>query len=380
MPRAEIAGGGFAGLTVATLLARAGWDTTVHERAPAIREIGAGLFITHNGLVAIERLGLLDELAPHGAQLTHAVALDRDGRTLTDVELTGCGRTWLFPRERLIDALHAAAERAGARIVTSSEIVSATPDALRLGDGRTVRADLVIGADGYRSTVRRTLGLQRTAHDLGTVSLRFLLPSRELCGDDVTRQYWSGPRRVAVTACSPTQTYVYFACPHGDESAWSGPSYLDTWRDSFPVLMPLFDELRTHEPYVGRYGLVRCRAWSSGNAALLGDAAHALAPTLGQGTNLAMVNACSLVEFVTKDRGPIAERLARWERRTRPVTDASQRWSSLIDWTTRYWPIAIESWRSPAISWLSGRGRGRFDIRAGSYVAPVELAAPVAGA
>jgi 2-polyprenyl-6-methoxyphenol hydroxylase-like FAD-dependent oxidoreductase len=370
--RAEIVGAGFAGLTAATLLARSGWRVRVHERADAVREIGAGLFITHNGLVAMEGLGVLTELQPRGSQLSGALAVDRHGTVVGEDHLEGLSRTWVFPRQALIQSLHGAAIRAGAEVITGSEVAGVTSGGeVRLAAGETRRADLVIGADGFRSVCRRALGLERHAGELGTVSLRFLIPGREHLTQDITRQHWSGHHRVALTACSSQATYVYFACPAVDRPAWESERYLDVWRRRFPMLRGLFDTLDDHSPYVGRYGIVRCRRWSAGQVALIGDAAHALAPTLGQGTNLAMVNATSLVAFATRGEGAMSSRLQAWERACRGVTDASQRWSSAIDWATRYWPEWAEDTRRPVIAWLSGRGRGRFDVRAGSRVAPV---------
>jgi 2-polyprenyl-6-methoxyphenol hydroxylase-like FAD-dependent oxidoreductase len=344
----------------------------VHERADAVREIGAGLFITHNGLVAMEGLGVLAELQPQGTQLQRALAVDRHGAVVAEDRLEGLSRTWVFPRQALIQALHRVAVDAGAEVVTGSEITDVTPGGEVLTAGAGARTgDLVIGADGFRSVCRRTLGLERHAGELGTVSLRFLIPGREHLPQDITRQHWSGHHRVALTACSPEATYVYFACPVGDRGAWESDGYLDAWRRRFPMLRELFDTLSHHPPYVGRYGIVRCRRWSAGRVALIGDAAHALAPTLGQGTNLAMVNATSLVAFATRGEGAMPSRLQGWEQACRGVTDASQRWSSAIDWATRYWPEWAEDTRRPVIAWLSGRGRGRFDVRAGSRVAPV---------
>src|SRR5256885_10141597 len=299
---AEIAGGGYAGLTMATLLAQRGWTVTVHERSGAVREIGAGIFLHNNGLVVLEEAGLMADLAPKGERLLRDRMVDHRGRVMQERDLSGPNtRRWSFPRQAPIEVLHGAARRAGVEIRTGSTIVAARSEGvLSDADGAEHGADLVIGADGHHSAVRTSLGLTRLERRLPTTSIRFLLPGRGLTPEPMSTEYWSRRRRIALAACGPVHTYCYMACPEGDGPGSEVPINVQSWCDHFPRLRDVFELLARSEPYKAYYSWVQANAWSRGKAALLGDAAHALPPTLGQGSNLAMSNARSLVTFLER--------------------------------------------------------------------------------
>jgi 2-polyprenyl-6-methoxyphenol hydroxylase-like FAD-dependent oxidoreductase len=351
---AEIAGGGYAGLMMATLLAQRGWTVTVHERSEAVREIGAGIFLHNNGLVVLEEAGLMEELAPKGERLLRDRMVDYRGRVMQERDLSGPNtRRWSFPRQAPIEVLYGAARRAGVEIRTGSAIRSARPEGALVGeDGREHRADLVLGADGHRSAARGSLGLTRLERRLPTTSIRFLLPGRDLTPEPVSTEYWSRRRRVALAACGPDHTYCYMACPEGDGPGSEVPIDVESWSDHFPQLRDVFELLRRSEPYKAYYSWVQAHAWSKGRAGLLGDAAHALPPTLGQGSNLAMSNARSLVTFLEgADDVPAA--LTAWERAVRPTTEATQTWARHYDRLTKYWPNPLSGVRARVI-WAFG--------------------------
>jgi 2-polyprenyl-6-methoxyphenol hydroxylase-like FAD-dependent oxidoreductase len=342
--RAEIAGAGFAGLTLATLLAERGWSVRVHERAERVREIGAGIFVHSNGLYVLEALGLMARLAERGAPLQTARVRDERGRALQDVRLEGPSRMWSFPRQAIIEELHAAALARGVEVRTGQTVQSAEPEGwLILEGGTRLQADLVVGADGHRSRVRDSLGLTMSQGFLSTTSTRYLLSGRDFAPEPATTEHWSGRRRIALAACGPMHTYIYMACPQSDERGAAQPLDVESWSASFPKLRPVFETLARNQSIQAPYSYARCTRWSRGRAAVVGDAAHAMAPTLGQAANLAMSNAWCLAARL-EDAPDIPAALVDWERRVRWVTDSTQKWARRYDAATKYWP----AWLSPA--------------------------------
>jgi 2-polyprenyl-6-methoxyphenol hydroxylase-like FAD-dependent oxidoreductase len=210
----------------------------------------------------------------------------------------------------------------------------------------------VLGADGHRSAVRSSLGLTSIERRLPTTSIRFLLDGRELTPDPASTENWSRRRRIALAACGPHNTYCYMACPEADEPGSAVPIDVESWSEHFPGLRSVFELLHPLEPFKAYYSWVRARAWSSGSAALLGDAAHALPPTLGQGSNLAMSNARSLVTYL-EQTASVPDALVAWERAVRPTTDATQRWAAYYDRLTKHWPNALSAVRARVI-WAFG--------------------------
>ena len=338
----EIAGAGFAGLAIGALLARAGWKVRIHERSEADRrEIGAGIFLHNNGLLVLEDLGVIDRLRPLGVRLERDQMIDGNGLMLQNRSLVGPARTWSFPRQGLIDVLQHAAIEHGAEVITGDTAVSATPEGtMTLADGTVLKADLIVGADGHRSRIRSSLGIEETAVALPTASLRFMIPGRELAPEPITTENWSGKRRVAFAPCAPDAVYVYMACPAEDPAA-AEPLDADLWVQTFPRLRDKFDVLAVNQPYCSTYTFVRCSSWSAGRTVVVGDAAHALAPTLGQGTNLALSNVRSLISYLETGGEDVRSALRIWEQAVRPVTDATQAWASRYDRLTKHWPPAL---------------------------------------
>ena len=126
----------------------------MHERADRLRTTGAGIYIYENGLRVLEAVGAYDE-AVEGAPFAHTREV-RDGsdRLISQHRWSG-SRVFSILRQNVINALAAAATKAGAEICTNSAATSATPEGeLMLADGRTIKADLVVAADGSNSRLR----------------------------------------------------------------------------------------------------------------------------------------------------------------------------------------------------------------------------------
>ena len=339
--RAEVVGGGFAGLSAACALAQRGWRVRVHERADALRTAGAGINIYDNGLRVLEALGALEETIRDGARAKLRETRDQDDRLLAVHHWNT--RVYGVLRQRMIDALAAAARRAGAEILTSSEGVSATPDGeLRLVSGETIRADLVVAADGVNSRIRDALGLVDVRRSLRDGCIRVLIPTRspEEGLDPRTIEYWSGHRRLLFNPCSTTHLYLALSMPHDDVAGRAMPVDKALWTQSFPHLGDLIGRIGEDGRY-DRFEYIRLKRWSAGKVAVSGDAAHALPPNIGQGAGCAMMNALSLAVFLDRHER-VQEGLIEWEKQERPLTDHSQRISRLFGMPT-FWPAPMRT-------------------------------------
>jgi 2-polyprenyl-6-methoxyphenol hydroxylase-like FAD-dependent oxidoreductase len=344
--RAEIVGGGFAGLAAAAALAQRGWRVRLHERADALRTEGAGIYIYENGLRVLEALGACDE-AVAGAHIASTRETRDDRNRILSVHRwdVTASRVYSIVRQQVIDALAAAARRAGAEIVTGSAGVSATPQGeLMLADGSRIAADLIVGADGVNSRIRDSLGLLRKRRRLADGAIRLLIDKaaeeRAAGGDGRTIEYWSGSRRLVFTPCSDRDIYIALTMLNADDAATRVPVEQAEWTRSFPHLAALIARFGSQGHYAP-FEWIRLKRWSAGRVAMLGDAAHALPPNIGQGAGCAMMNALSLAVHLD-GTADIPAALAAWEARERPITEHTQRVSVWLGVPTT-WPPALRN-------------------------------------
>jgi 2-polyprenyl-6-methoxyphenol hydroxylase-like FAD-dependent oxidoreductase len=352
--RAEIVGAGFAGLTAACALAQRGWNVRVHERANRLRTTGAGIYIYENGLRVLEAVGAYED-AVKGAPFAHTREVrDGDDRLISIHRWAG-SRVFSVVRQHVINALASVAARAGVEIVIKSEAVSATPDGeLTLGDGRKIKADLIVGADGSNSRLRDSLGLLAKRKYLVDGCTRLLIDKtateRAIIDGAKTVEYWSGTRRVLYTPCSETDIYIALTMLDSDEIAKAVPVRKDEWKRAFPHLEALIGRIGEHGRY-DRFDLIKLKRWSAGRVAIVGDAAHALPPNIGQGGGCAMMNALSLAVYLECE-GDVASALTTWEHKERPLTEYTQRISYFLGLPTT-WPPAL---RAAALG-IAGRSK-----------------------
>ena len=352
---AEIAGAGFAGLTAACALAQRGWSVRVHERAEKLRTTGAGIYIYENGLRVLEAVGAY-EVAIAGANPAHRREVrDERDRLISVHQWDANARAFSIVRQRVINALADTAARAGVEIVTNSAVVAARPDGeLVLADGRKFKADLVIAADGSNSRVRDALGLLAQRRLLPDGAIRLLIEKtaaeRASAEGNNTVEYWSGSRRLLYTPCSDTDVYIALTMLDTDLAARRVPLDRAEWTRAFPRLGTLIDRLGDDARY-DRFEVIRLKRWSAGRVALIGDAAHALPPNLGQGGGFAMMNALSLAVYLDRHAN-VADALAQWERQERPRTEHIQRLSVFYGLPTTWPPLARTLFFALAGKWL----------------------------
>lgn len=333
---AEIAGGGIGGLTAAAALARRGWSVRLHEREESLRAFGSGIYLWSNGLAVLDHLGVR-ERAIAGAHYGGSIQTrnHRDA-VLSRVPINRPGGVAVLTvlRERLINTLVEAATAAGVEIVTGSTATSAGPDGiLELADGSRLRADLVVAADGVGSRLRDGLGLLRARRALGQRCTRVLIPRAagmvpDEDADDYI-EYMSGRRFLLYTPSSATDLYVAVVCPTEDAAAIDDPIPQEEWIRSFPHAAPLIRHLGPANRW-DDFESVELRSWSKGRVAVLGDAAHAQPPYLGQGGGCAMMAAVGLAHAVTDGSGPLEAKLRTWERTERPLIAHTQRFSHRV--------------------------------------------------
>ncbi|MEP1943830.1 MAG: FAD-dependent monooxygenase, partial [Sulfitobacter sp.] len=182
---AIVVGAGIGGLTAAIALARRGVAVTVLEQAPKIREVGAGLQVSPNGLAVLRALGLEKRLADRGAVRGQAVVMqahDRAGDVARlDLTRLPADQTYYFMhRADLVDVLARAAREQNVSFEMGAQVDEVSfgdIPKLTLHDGSMRRAELVVGADGIHSRARTALNGTDDAFFTGQVAWRAVVPN-----------------------------------------------------------------------------------------------------------------------------------------------------------------------------------------------------------
>jgi salicylate hydroxylase len=351
--RVAIVGAGIGGLTLALALRRYGIEAEVFEQADRLAEIGAGVALAANGTRHLERLGLGASLAAVGTEPTELIVRDgRDGvRIAAHPVRQGawyrehCGGPFYGVHRRDLQRILGAAwgdVRLGHRLVALAD----GPDRARLtfSDGTTAEADVVVGADGIRSTVRQAIAGTEAPVYSRTSGFRGVVPADAAPSllDAQALQMWIGPGAHVVTySLGPDAGLVNFLVVVDGPPEWvsregwrrrADPAEAAVFADWHPGIA----ELLAAAPPVERWGLFSLPAlpaWSRGHVVLLGDAAHGMLPHQGQGANQTIEDAVVLARLLaTSDSLPAAfggyERLRRG--RTRRVQYLSRRTNDLL--------------------------------------------------
>lgn len=357
-PVAEIAGAGLAGLVAAATLARQGWRVRVHEKGRELREIGAGIYLWENALNALREIGVYDKVAAVGVESKKArLLLDHNHREVNMRRGSDkLPELIVVLRTELHRILAEKAVENGAEIVTSSTVLAADPEGrLEFENGWGPKVDLCIGADGVFSRVRDSLKLGTRVVDLKDGCGRHLIPRKPEDSINVQRiEMWNGGRRVGIAPASKDHHYVFLCCPESDlQGRMQQPFNLETWIESHPQYRQYFERLPRHpQEYWRPFYNVTCSSWSKGRVCIVGDAAHGMAPNLGQGAGVAIVNAVVLSRILAKERD-VPTALRKWEASERPYVDKTQRMSYLYGAVGTRWPRSILDVRSKLLPLLS---------------------------
>jgi 2-polyprenyl-6-methoxyphenol hydroxylase-like FAD-dependent oxidoreductase len=336
-----ISGAGIAGPTLAFWLKVGGFEPTLIERAPALRTGGYVIDFWGLGYDIAERMDLLTEIDRIGYHMRELrIVNDRGERVAgfgTDVfrELTG-GRYVTLGRsdlsrllfEKTMESTELVFDNEIAALDESSDCVQ-----VQFEHGGSRRFDLVVGADGLHSNVRR---LAFGPQPLFEKHLGYMVAAFEVGGyrprDDDTYAMYGQPGRMVgrFTLHNDRTLFLFvFAADSG-----SRPPTLDQQkamlRDSFGdgkwECPRILDELdRTHELYFDCVSQIRMRSWSKGRVALVGDAAFCVSLLAGQGTALAMISAYVLAGELATAGGHHEEAYAKYESSLRAFIDRKQR-------------------------------------------------------
>jgi 2-polyprenyl-6-methoxyphenol hydroxylase-like FAD-dependent oxidoreductase len=336
-PTAAVVGGGLSGLATAAALLQAGWQVTVLERAATFGEVGAGLAITRNGMAALDALGVGGQVRAVGHPTFAAGTRDRSGRWLLRLpdprdDPASMNRAWGVHRQRLHGVLLAAAD--GADLVTGAAVVRVRPGSpggqpasvtWRDGAGEhTGAADLVVAADGIRSTVGTQLFPGRALRYSGRTSWRAVIDDPGTA-DDGFEASWGPQAEFGAVRISDTQVYWYgyVRQPAGtsfhDELGAAAERFSD-WSPRVRATVAATDpgRLMRHDVHHLPGGLP---TYVRGRVVVIGDAAHAMLPTMGQGANTSLEDGVCvgrLVGEAVAGGAPLAPALDAFDRARRP--------------------------------------------------------------
>jgi salicylate hydroxylase len=327
-----VVGGGIGGLTAALSLLRAGFDVHVYEQARTLSEVGAGIQISPNASRVLHRLGLAEELAAMGVKplAWHQRRWD-DGRTLLRAPLgDAVEAAFGFPHYQMhrADLLSALAGAVPVERVHLNHRLIGVVDhrdhvTAQFANGADVDLDLVVGADGIHSVVRRVLFGAEQPRFTECAAYRGLVPAERLCELEleVTAQVWMGPGRHFVHYFVQNRQLVNFVAVV-DQDTWTRESWTDRgqvadalaaydgWHPQVGQILGSVDEIFIWALF-DRPPLQR---WSAGRVTLLGDACHAMLPFMAQGAAQAIEDGATLTAcLLESDPAQLAEALRRYE-------------------------------------------------------------------
>lgn len=344
---AIVVGGGIGGLAAGVALARVGWRVRVLERATSFGELGAGLSLWPNGLRALDALGVADQVREQALVETRAGIRNSSGRWLSRTDTQELARRFgpvvMIHRARLFHILRAALPAAA--LCADTDVTGATLRGRRVEVGHSegiARADLLVAADGIGSTVRRSLWPQAPApRYAGYTTWRLVVATGRRLSDG--GESWGRGERVGIAPLADGRTYLFCVAnaPEGRRRPGNELAELyrrfGRWHDPIPPLLTAADEQAVIRHDVR--ALPPLPSFVTGRAVLLGDAAHAMTPNLGQGANQALEDAVTLGALL-ESPSDVESALAAYDLRRRPRTQRIARRSQRVG--------AAAQWRSTA--------------------------------
>ncbi|MFE6402825.1 FAD-dependent monooxygenase [Streptomyces alboflavus] len=344
--RILVAGGGVAGQALAFWLTRGGHQVTVVERFPALRASGAQVDLRGQGIEAVERMGLLETVRSRLVDEAGVAFVDSRGKPKATIlaNTSGKGRQTLtseyeIMRGDMVRILHEASTN-DTEYVFGKSVDGFDQDADRVtahfSDGTSGEYDLLIGADGQGSRIRRAL-LPEGFDPYWRVGIHmaYWFVPRIASDTDIRDTYMvPGGRQIMRRSHNATETQVYFVmreesaeasaihrAPVEQQQKWWAERFRDAgWQtDRFIEGMkdsPFF--------YSQEIAQVRVDSWSKGRVVLAGDAAHCASPYSGMGISGGLVGAYVLAGEINRHADDLPTALANYERVLRPFVDEIQ--------------------------------------------------------
>jgi 2-polyprenyl-6-methoxyphenol hydroxylase-like FAD-dependent oxidoreductase len=372
--RIGVVGCGVGGMAAALALARRGHAVTLLEAFAQPRPLGSGLLLQPTGLAALRALRLEEAIRAAGARVERLEGKDTRGRQVMDLNYGdwrpgahGVG----IHRAVLFDTLHDQLAPAGVEIVTDARIVRVEDPArpvLHDQHGRIFGPfDLAIVGDGSASTLRTAIrpGARAPVYPWGAVWTNATDPDGRFAG--ALRQVYH--RAEVMTGVLPVgrgpdgetgQVSLFWSLPVGQMDAFLASDFA-AWRDT--RLAPLWPEaaalLADRAGWQGFsravYRDVSVGRWNRQACVLIGDAAHGTSPQLGQGANLALVDAVELAARLDRDLRPTAVTVRAWQADRRRHTGlyqlASKALTPLFQAHGAFWPLMRDWFFTPMSRW-----------------------------
>ncbi|MEA9750454.1 NAD(P)/FAD-dependent oxidoreductase [Xanthomonas campestris pv. raphani] len=354
--RIAVVGYGTAGQALAVLLGADGHRLDVFERAPAPGPVGAGFLLQPSGLQVLWKMGLLEQALQHGAPVRRLYGETPCGRAVMDMRyrdldarLMGLG----MQRGALFALLRDAwPEYANLHIGT--QITAIDHDGVRVQDQRGQwhgPYDLIIAADGSASTLRAQAQGTQLDRVYPWGALWCLLPREDWPYVDELRQRYIGARKmigllpVGTRPGDDTPRLSFFwSLPCSDFAAWETRG-MDAWREEVAQMWP--DALARLQTVQVHGALARASyrdavvsRWHRGRFALAGDAAHAMSPQLGQGVNMALLDALAMRDAL-RAGADLDAALQRYQRERQAHVAIYHRWSR---WLTPLFQSERDVW------------------------------------
>lgn len=341
-----VIGAGIAGLASAILFARQGHRVTVYERFAESRPLGSGLMIQPTGMAALARLGLRDELAALGHKIERLMGRTVGGRVVFDLsygDLQPGLHALAVHRAALHGVLWRAFAACGASLETGCTIAGAAP----AGGGRAAplaetgrhcaAADVIVDASGTHSPLRAQLGVRpatsfsygavwATVPDIGVAPAA--LAQRYVAARVMIGYLPIGRREAGGAALAA----FFWSLKPETHAAWRAG--FAAWRDEvaalWPALEPVLGGFRGPDDLtLASYQHFTATAPARGRVVLIGDAAHATSPQLGQGANQGLIDAVVLADALA--RAPdVATAFALYARHRRRHVRFYQRASAVM--------------------------------------------------
>ncbi|MFJ9542947.1 FAD-dependent monooxygenase [Streptomyces sp. NPDC101225] len=344
--RVLVAGGGIAGQALAFWLTRGNHRVTVAERFPALRAAGAQVDLRGQGIEAIERMGLLDAVRGKLVDEAGVAFVDARGRAKATImaNTSGRGRQSLtseyeIMRGDLVRILHDASKD-DIEYVFGVSVDGFEQDQQKVvahfSDGSSGEFDLLVGADGQGSRIRRAiLPADFDPYWRVGIHMAYWFVPRIASDSNIRDTYMvPGGRQIMRRSHNPTETQVYFVMREESEEAsaihrepverqrefWAGRFRDAGWQTERFIggmwTSPFF--------YSQEIVQVRTDTWSKGRVVLAGDAAHCASPYSGMGTSGGLVGAYVLAGEINRHPGDLPTALANYDRVLRPFVDEIQ--------------------------------------------------------